>query len=309
MVGMNPTLLLAHPAFTGVSRRQFACLTSELESGWLGARESERRMRRGAARQRNAGAGPRYKLPFEARVLVTLVSLRVGLSHTCLAVLFGVSRQTVDSAVNEFVPLLAQRGIGAPHNPMVRLRTLADVFAYAAHHDETLCFDGTEIQVRRPQPGAGRKRFVSGKKRQNTMKTTIVADDAGHVLHATQVRPGRIHDQTALKYDGVEQLFNAYPSVHVLVDAGYRGLARDYEQVSAPPKQPPHDALPAVVSVWREARKTHSTARIPVEHAIGSLKHWRVLQRWTGRREKLPHMVKAIAGLAADKRIDNRQPD
>ena len=58
--------------------------------------------------------------------------------------------------------------------PFERLETLADVFAYAAAEGVTLRIDGTEVQVRRPRANrTGRKAFVSGNKKQNTMKPTV----------------------------------------------------------------------------------------------------------------------------------------
>ncbi|OJF10553.1 hypothetical protein BG844_31565 [Couchioplanes caeruleus subsp. caeruleus] len=48
-------------------------------------------------------------------------------------------------------------------------------------------------------------------------------------------------------------------------------------------------------------RKRQSSPRIAVEHTIAELKWWRVLQRFTGRRELLPETINAIAGLVSDK--------
>jgi hypothetical protein len=77
-----------------------------------------------------------------------------------------------------------QPGLRAPSG--IRLRTLADVFAYAAADGVTLCIDATEIRVRRPRTGrAGRKAFVSGKLKQNTIKTTLAANE--------HVSDGQVH--------------------------------------------------------------------------------------------------------------------
>jgi hypothetical protein len=43
--------------------------------------------------------------------------------------------------------------------------------------------DATEVRVRHPAAGrAGRRRFVSGKARANTVKTLVIADAAGWLL-------------------------------------------------------------------------------------------------------------------------------
>lgn len=45
-------------------------------------------------------------------------------------------------------------------------------------------------------------------------------------------RPGRMHDITTARTEGIDALLDAYPNVKLLVDAGYQGLARDAGLVS-----------------------------------------------------------------------------
>jgi hypothetical protein len=53
--------------------------------------------------------------------------------------------------------------------------------------------------------------------------------------------------------------------------------------------KPGKGAPPEAVQAWNQARRAQSSARrICVEHAIAGSKHWRSVQRWTGRREDLP---------------------
>ncbi len=86
-------------------------------------------------------------------------------------------------------------------------------------------------------------------------------------------RPGRIHDQTAIKSEGINGLLADYPDVAIEMNNGYRGLARDYPgQVTAPPKKPRKNAAEAETQTWREARHAQSSSRICVEHGIGELK-------------------------------------
>ncbi len=97
--------------------------------------------------------------------------------------LFGVDRSTVTRAIGEVRRLLAERGSAVPDWPGLRLRTLEDVFAYAQAEGVELRLDATEIQVRRPAASrGGRRAFVSGKKKQNTMKATVIADGKGRTL-------------------------------------------------------------------------------------------------------------------------------
>jgi hypothetical protein len=294
---------LSHRICTGIGRRRLGKLIGELAPAWLAQQESRLRVRRGHDRLRAAGAGPGHDLPFTDRVIATLVILRFQLPHAALAVFYGVDRSTITRAIHEVRPLLAARGFAVPGKGELRLRTLADVFAYAAAEGVKLRIDGTEVQVRRPAAGRpGRRAFVSGKKKQNTIKATVISDGDGRLLWAGAFRPGRMHDVTALRTEGAEGLLRQYPEVTAEVDSGYQGLARDFPaQVSAPPKKPGKNAPPDDLTRWEQQRHTQSSARICVEHAIAEPKQWRPLQRWTGRRDYLQETALAIAGLVSDR--------
>lgn len=102
--------------------------------------------------------------------------------------------------------MLAERGFAVPDRPGLRLHTLEDLFAYAEAEGVDLRIDGTEAQVRRPRAHRpGRKAFVSGKKKQNTIKTTSFSDHQGRTLLSGIVRPGRMRDQTCVGSEGIAE--------------------------------------------------------------------------------------------------------
>ncbi|MYQ68901.1 IS5/IS1182 family transposase, partial [Streptomyces sp. SID4950] len=194
---------------------------------WQARVEGRRHATRGGARKRAAGAGASHQLVFVDRLVATLIHLRHDLPHSVLGLLFGVDRSTVTRAVGEVRTLLAERGCAVPDSPGLRLRTLTDVFAYAQAEGVELRLDATEIQVRRPQASrGGRRAFVSGKKKQNTMKATVIADRRGRTLWTDALRPGRMHDATAARNEGIAVCFRHFPDVEVLLDDGYLGLSR-----------------------------------------------------------------------------------
>lgn len=294
----------SHRICTGIPRKQLGKLVGELAGPWLARQESSLRVRRGGRdRLRAEGAGPDHGLAFTDRVIATLVILRFQLPHAALALFYEVDRSTITRAVHEVRPLLAARGFAVPGKPGLRLRTLADVFAYAAAEGIELRIDGTEVQVRRPPANRpGRRAFVCGKKRQNTKKAAVVTDEAGRTLWTGAVRPGRMHDQTALRTEGISDLLERFPRVKTKVDAGYRGLAKQFpDQVCAPPLKPRTGAPPGEAAQWEAARKAQSSQRICVEHANAEHKHWRSLQRYTGRRDYYDETHLAIAGLVSDR--------
>ena len=295
--------VLSHRICTGIPRRRLAKLITELAGPWEAREQSRLRERRGHDRRRAEGAGPHHDLTFTDRVIVTLVCLRFQLPHAALAEFYQVDRSTITRAVHEIRPLLANRGFAVPGKPGLRLHTLADVFAYAAAEGVQLRIDGTEVQVRRPQPHRpGRRAFVSGKKRQNTKKATVISDADGRTLFAGVFRPGRQHDVTALRTEGIEDLLTQYPDVKAKVDSGYQGLARDFpDQIQAPPLKPRKSATDAEKAAYETARHAQSSQRICVEHAIAEPKAWRPLQRYIGRREYFDETFQAITGLVSDR--------
>ncbi|MEU5295557.1 transposase family protein [Streptomyces umbrinus] len=298
--------VLAHRLFTGISRRHLACLIEELAAPWQAGLEGRRHAARGGIRKRTEGAGAHHQLVFVDRLVATLIHLRHDLSHAVLGLLFGVDRSTITRAIAEIRPLLAERGCAVPDRPGLRLRTLTDVFAYAQAEGIELRLDATEIQVRRPPAGrGGRRAFVSGKKKQNTMKATVIADWRGRTLWTDALRPGRMHDATAARNEGIADCFQHFPDVEVLLDDGHLGLSRDHRgQAITPPRKPRPGAPPSRVEQWERDRHWHSSDRITVEHALADHKRWKQLTRWTHRRDRLPDTYRAIASLVSDRTVN-----
>jgi DDE superfamily endonuclease len=100
-------------------------------------------------------------------------------------------------------------------------------------------------------------------------KPTAISDAGGRLLWLGAMRPGRMHDITAVRTAGIEDLIRRHPGVTAEVDSGYQGLARDFPgQVTAPPKKAGKDAPPDETARWEQHRKAQSSQRICVEHAI-----------------------------------------
>ncbi|WP_420706992.1 transposase family protein [Streptomyces sp. NRRL F-2664] len=132
-------------------------------------------------------------------------------------------------AVGGVRPLLAARGSTVPDWPGLRLRTLEDVFAYAGAENIELRLDGAETQARRPKDGRpGRRAFVSGKRKQNTVNTTRFSDGQGRLPYSAAERPGRMHDHAAVRTEGIAEQFRTRPGVKAKVDSGYQGPAKEF---------------------------------------------------------------------------------
>lgn len=270
---------------------------------WQAGCEGRRHAARSGVRKRAAGAGARHQLVFVDRLAATLIHLRHDLPHSVLGLLFGVGHSTVTRAIGEVRTLLAQRGRAVPDRPGLRLRTLADVLAHAQAEGVEPRLGATEIQVRRPPAGrGGRRAFVSGKKKQNTMKAIVTADRRGRTLWTDALRPGRMHDTTAVRNEGTAECFQHLPDIEALLDDGYPGLSRDHPgQAITPPRKPRPGAPPARVQQWERDRHGPSSDRITVEHTLAGHKRWKQPTRFTHRRDRLPETYRTIAGLVSDR--------
>jgi hypothetical protein len=81
--------------------------------------------------------------------------------------------------------------------------------------------DGTAIRVRRPTAGRkDRDKFISGKNKQNAVKSMVVTDREGHVLFCSPIRPGSCADITHARQSGLVGLLADGPAVEILADAG-----------------------------------------------------------------------------------------
>ncbi|MGW4027045.1 transposase family protein [Streptomyces sp. NPDC005009] len=249
-------------------------------------------------RRRAVGAGTKHKLVFVDRLLATLVHLRHGATHDVLACWFGVDRSTITRVIGEVRPLLAEQGCTVA--PGLRLRSLAEVIDYLGADGPTGIIDGTEVRVRRPAAERkGREKFISGKNKQNAVKSMVVTDAAGRLLFCSPAEPASCADITHARKLGLVKLLADGPAVEILADAGYQGLGA---QTGGRVVTPPHRKFKKNPPEWYEEmyerqRKAHSSRRIRVEHGIGHLKDWRSLARHHGRREHMSDIIQAVAGL------------
>ncbi|MFF9691482.1 transposase, partial [Streptomyces sp. NPDC014623] len=116
------------------------------------------------------------------------------------------------------------------------------------------------------------------------------------------LRPGRMHDATAARNEGIAICFQHFPDVEVLLDDGYLGLSRDHRgQAIPPPRKPRPGALPGRIEQWERDHHDHSSDRITVQHALADHKRRKQLTRWTHRRDRLPDTYRTIADPGSDR--------
>ncbi|MFD8927532.1 helix-turn-helix domain-containing protein [Streptomyces mirabilis] len=233
---------LSHPAFCGLDRAHLGDLIEEVAGPWAARRESALHERRGYDCQRAAGAGPNHQLVFVDRMLITLVYLRLQLPHTALAELYGVTRPTVTRAIHEVRPLLARRGLAVLRRP-VRGCIPWPASSPMPRPRKSTCASTEpkcESAVRGPDEQAARRSCPARRSRASPRRSRAPprpprsATAPAGCCGPAAGRLGRVHDQTAVRAEGIAGQFHLHPKVKAEADEGYRGLANELPDQSAP---------------------------------------------------------------------------
>ena len=252
-------------------------------------------------RLRAAGAGRRPK-PFWVRLFATLTMWRQGSTVRVAGKMFGVHERTIRRWRDEIEEVLVAHGFFPP-GATEPIRSVEDLGAYLdAVGAEAVMVDGTEIARDQPMGYQDRKAAWSGKTKDHVVKATVVADRGRRPIwfEANPSGEGRTHDITMLRAQtGLLSVLTAVAAGGrwVMGDKGYTGLHHDLgvNAVCSIPKPPGKDRS-------FEARlynRVLSSMRMPVEHAIGRLKWWRVMHHWRRAVDRFDRGGRAIAVLAS----------
>jgi hypothetical protein len=174
-----------------------------------------------------------------------------------------------------------------------RLKTPAE--AVEKYFPGFLAFiDSTEQQqIPRPVDKSRRKMGYSGKKKRHTVKTQLMVNNQGIIIHKTDHKKGRRHD-----YDIYKRNHPVTPKKVVNVfDLGYLGVEKDFsEQLSSIPKRKKRNL--DLSQEEKEYNKNHSRKRIVIEHTICKLKKYRIFaDLFRNRLRKYDKVSDIVAGL------------
>jgi hypothetical protein len=227
------------------------------------------RTRAGQPRQRAAGAGPKGALPgARAQLFFILFYLKAYPTQDVMGHFFGLSQPQVCARVAQLLPLLKtlmQAELPARHG-----RDLAEVLAHLPQVHEVL-IDGTERPIARPQHKGRRDRHYSARRKRTTVKN-VVATAGQRIVLLTPTVPGRRHDKA--EADRARVRLDA--SMRLLGDSGFQGYEAGAARVWTPRKKPRTRPLH-----WQHRRANRKLAqeRVPVEHALASVKRLGVLRQ------------------------------
>lgn len=268
MSKFNASTLLCKRQFhylTGVSPDIFRELAHRLLPGWQRLSQSKNR----AGRPYGVGG-------LEDHLLVMLILYRCHITQDFLALLYGVDKGTICRSLRR-IEKLAGRSLG-----IKRKISISEKDAQA------LLIDVTEQAVHRPQ--RKQKIWYSGKKKRHSIKNEIVTTENGKIVSVSKSAPGTVHDIT------IRRRGPPLPEkAHAYADSGYQGYQDDHPAIDIPYKKPKKGTLSKDQKEYNHAL---SRFRVRVEHTIGRMKKFRILND-RFRYPRARHSVKfsIIAGM------------
>jgi hypothetical protein len=133
-----------------------------------------------------------------------------------------------------------------------------------------LLHDGTEREIPRPVDDELQKDRYSGKKKKHTVKNAVIIAACCLIVYVSRTFSGRIHDKTIA--DSAYRIPEGYTLVQ---DTGYQGYQPEGVKVIQPQKKPRGKDL---TEEQKESNRRISSYRVRVEHAIGSVKRYRIVK-------------------------------
>jgi hypothetical protein len=118
----------------------------------------------------------------------------------------------------------------------------------------------------------------------------VVAKKTKHVV-CTFTDKGREHDFKLFKRSDL----SIHPTLELKADKGYQGIKHLHANSQTPHRKPPKRNLS---KQQRAFNRTLASERMAVEHVIGKLKVFRILQeRYRNRRKRFGLRLSLIAGI------------
>jgi hypothetical protein len=259
-------------SLTGLTVPEFDQISTEMDSKY---EEYERRRFSRRKRKRDVGAGRPFKLKPRERLLMLLVYYyRLYITYALSGFLFDLDQSNVfrdlnilESLLKECIPLPKKI-----YKRTKRLRTIDEVEQYFPGFKAFI--DSTEQEIPRPKNKRKRKSYYSGRKRKHTVKTQLMVNTEGLILHKTGHSNGRKHDYDIYKHNHP----TITPSqVDNIVDLGYLGIEKDFPTVKSVLAIKKKKNTLLSNDDMRYNNKNHSRLRIIVEHTICKIKKFGIM--------------------------------
>ena len=278
-------------SFTGLELSEFDSICKQVESKYP---QYEIKRLSQKNRTRNVGAGNHFKLRVRDRFLMLLVYYKLYITHTLSGFLFDLDQSNVHRDIQYIEPIV-KSCIPLPqklYNITRRLRTVEEVELYFPGFKAFI--DATEQEILIPEDKKRKKEYYSGKKKRHTVKTQLMVNKKGEILHKSKHhKKGRQHDYKVYK--------DEHPvtpkSVKNYYDLGYVGVEKDFPDVKVvlPVKKIRNVELTEKEKIYN---KRHRRQRVIVEHTICRIKKFSIMgNKYRNRLKRYDTMSDIVSGL------------
>jgi hypothetical protein len=261
-----------------------------------------KRLSKGKERKRDIGAGRPFKLDLRDRFVMLLVYYRLYITYNLAGFLFDLDQsnicrdiQKIEKLIRECLPIPQKI-----YNTTKRLKTPKQVEKYFP--DFLSFIDCTEQQIPRPINKERKKEYYSGKKKKHTVKTQLMVNNRGFIVHKVGHKKGRRHD-----YDIYKKNHPKTPKEEVVnvFDLGYLGVENDFpERLSSIPNRKKRNL--DLSQEEMESNINHSKKRIKIEYAICRLKKYRIFADIFRNKLRKYNQVSDIVSGLVNYRIMNQ---
>jgi hypothetical protein len=215
----------------------------------------------------------------EERLAFILSYLKLNPVQEQHADLFGMQQKQCYEFVHGLKTILDQAleltsAVPAQNNSALSDK-LAEMSAAAMEPDNCttslhLLHDATERAIPRPQDHQSQQDNYSGRKKKHTVKNAVVTTMLCLILFVSPTLAGSIHDKhIADHYYSIPQGCNLWQ------DSGYQGYGPEGVSIRQPKKKP---RTREMTKEQKELNRYIASFRVRVEHAIGSVKRYRIVK-------------------------------
>lgn len=216
----------------------------------------------------------------DKKLFFILYYLKVYPTYDVLGYHFELDRSKAYTNVQRLQPVLlkALDRLGVlPQRQFNSVEELQQAFAGLTE----LFIDATERPHHRPKDSQAQQEKYSGKKRQHTVKNTVISNASRMILFLGYTIFGSKHDYSWFKTEFDPEL-DWFKLFKLWVDLGYLGIKNEYEalEINIPHKKPRKskaNPTPALTDEQKEENRQISKVRVVVENAIAGMKRFNIL--------------------------------
>lgn len=266
----NETRFLAMTGYTPAVFHQLLAYFAPAHDGYLSVYELSGKRRKGLRRFVLYANSP---LPTHAERLCFVLSYnKLNPIQELHADLFSITQKQCNQFVHGLNHILQLALKQAQVLPACTQADLNDQLALLATQTDgkDLLHDGTEREVPRPQDADQQADKYSGKKKKHTVKNALLTTAVCYILFVSPTYAGKVHDKKI-----ADTCYCIAQGFTLWQDTGYQGYRPEGVLVQQPIKKPRGKDLTQEQKAYN---RFVSSIRVRVEHAIGSVKRYRIVK-------------------------------